>query len=131
MRYVEESCTFPNSMVDRITPQTAPTDRAWLSEAVGLDDAWLSSPSPFANGLSKTDSPPGGRSTKRSARCFTDRVHDGELYKLRMLNASIPAWPTSPRSPREVTYVDEAIAVAALRRYLERFLGEEAIPTLD
>ena len=29
-----------------------------------------------------------------------------------------------------VTYVDEAIAVAALRGYLERFLGEEAIPTL-
>src|SRR4029077_5320729 len=30
-----------------------------------------------------------------------------------------------------VIYVDEAIAVAALRGYLERFLGEEAIPTLD
>ena len=30
-----------------------------------------------------------------------------------------------------VTYVDEAIAVDTLRRYLERFLGEEAIPTLD
>src|SRR5256885_2522085 len=30
-----------------------------------------------------------------------------------------------------VTYVDEAIASSALRGYLERFLGEEAIPTLD
>src|SRR3989442_7728954 len=39
-RYVEEYCTFPNSMVDRITPQTAATDRAWLSQVVGLDDAW-------------------------------------------------------------------------------------------
>ncbi|HET8893981.1 MAG TPA: hypothetical protein VFM96_07795, partial [Gaiellaceae bacterium] len=38
-RYVE-SCTFPNSMVDRITPQTQEADRAWLRDAIGVDDGW-------------------------------------------------------------------------------------------
>src|SRR4029077_21273798 len=38
-RYVEEACTFPNSMVDRITPQTADADRAWLAQEIGIDDS--------------------------------------------------------------------------------------------
>jgi mannitol 2-dehydrogenase len=37
-RYVETSCTFPNSMVDRITPQKKDDDRAWLRDEVGVDD---------------------------------------------------------------------------------------------
>jgi mannitol-1-phosphate/altronate dehydrogenase len=39
VRYVE-GCTFPNSMVDRITPQTKDRDRKWLQDEVGIDDAW-------------------------------------------------------------------------------------------
>ena len=31
-RYIERSCTFPNSMVDRITPQTSDDDRLWLRD---------------------------------------------------------------------------------------------------
>ena len=60
---------------------------------------------------------------------FTDRVHDWELYKLRMLNASHSCMAYLA-ALAGVIYVDEAVALAALRRYLERFLGEEAIPTL-
>ena len=60
---------------------------------------------------------------------FTDRVHDWELYKLRMLNAthSCMAYLMAVEG---VVYVDEAIAIPAVRRYLERFLATEAIPTL-
>jgi mannitol 2-dehydrogenase len=39
VRYVE-MCTLPNSMVDRITPQTRDADREWLRDEVGVDDAW-------------------------------------------------------------------------------------------
>jgi mannitol 2-dehydrogenase len=60
---------------------------------------------------------------------FTDRVHDWELYKLRMLNAahSCLAYLMALAG---VVYVDEAIALPSVRRYLERFLSREAIPTL-
>ncbi len=60
-----ESCTFPNSMVDRITPQTHDVDRA--------------------------------------------------AYLMALAG---------------VVYVDEAIAIPAVRRYLERLLAVEVIPTL-
>src|SRR4029077_15563174 len=33
-----ERCTFPNSMVDRITPQTHDVDRDWLRDEVGVND---------------------------------------------------------------------------------------------
>src|SRR5207244_4409684 len=46
-RFVETSCTFPNSMVDRITPQTSDDDRTWLREAIGIDDGWPVVAEPF------------------------------------------------------------------------------------
>ncbi len=130
MRYVEESCTFPNSMVDRITPQTAETDRAWLSQVVGLDDAWPVVAEPFRQWVIEDRFAAGRPQYEEVGALFTDRVHDWELYKLRMLNASHSCMAYLA-ALAGVIYVDEAIAVAALRRYLERFLGEEAIPTLD
>ncbi len=129
-RYVEESCTFPNSMVDRITPQTAATDRAWLSQVVGLDDAWPVVAEPFRQWVIEDRFAAGRPQYDEVGALFTDRVHDWELYKLRMLNASHSCMAYLA-ALAGVTYVDEAIAVAALRGYLERFLGEEAIPTLD
>ena len=39
-RFVESSCTFPNSMVDRITPQTTDDDRSWLRDELGIEDGW-------------------------------------------------------------------------------------------
>jgi mannitol 2-dehydrogenase len=56
-------------------------------------------------------------------------VHDWELYKLRMLNAthSCMAYLMAIEG---VVYVDEAIAIPTVRQYLERFLSTEAIPTL-
>ena len=40
VRWVETACSFPNSMVDRITPQTTDADRAFLRDECGLDDGW-------------------------------------------------------------------------------------------
>jgi mannitol 2-dehydrogenase len=56
-------------------------------------------------------------------------VHDWELYKLRMLNAthSCMAYLMALAG---VAYVDEAMAIPAVRRYLERLLSLEVIPTL-
>jgi mannitol 2-dehydrogenase len=47
---VQENCTFPNSMVDRITPVTADADREWLREQPASRTAGPSSPSRSASG---------------------------------------------------------------------------------
>ncbi len=35
-----ESCSFPNSMVDRITPKTTNEDKTFISENFGIEDQW-------------------------------------------------------------------------------------------
>jgi mannitol 2-dehydrogenase len=56
-------------------------------------------------------------------------VHDWELYKLRLLNASHSCMAYL-MALAGVVYVDEAMAIPVVRRYLEQLLSREAIPTL-
>jgi mannitol 2-dehydrogenase len=130
VRFVETACTFPNSMVDRITPQTTDDDRAWLRDEIGLDDGWPVVAEPFRQWVLEDTFAAGRPAFEDVGALFTDRVHDWELYKLRMLNAthSCMAYLMAIDG---VAYVDEAIAIPAVRQYLERFLSTEAIPTLD
>jgi mannitol 2-dehydrogenase len=128
-RYVETACTFPNSMVDRITPQTTDADRTFLHDEFELDDGWPVVSEPFRQWVLEDSFAAGRPRFEDVGVLFTDRVHDWELYKLRMLNAthSCLAYLMAIAG---VVYVDEALAVPAVRQYLERFLATEAIPTL-
>lgn len=130
IRFVETACTFPNSMVDRITPQTTDDDRAWLRNEIGLEDGWPVVAEPFRQWVLEDTFAAGRPRFEDVGALFTDRVHDWELYKLRMLNAthSCMAYLMAVAG---VVYVDEAIAIPAVRQYLEQFLATEAIPTLD
>jgi mannitol 2-dehydrogenase len=60
---------------------------------------------------------------------FTDRIDDWEQYKLRMLNAghSCMAYLSALAG---ITFVHEAMAVPAVREFLDDLLYREAIPTL-
>jgi mannitol 2-dehydrogenase len=129
-RYVEESCTFPNSMVDRITPQTKDEDRAWLRDEVGIDDCWPVVCEPFRQWVIEDRFIAGRPSWESVGALFTDRVHDWELYKLRLLNASHSCMAYL-MALAGVVFVDEAMAIPVVRRYLEQLLEREAIPTLN
>jgi mannitol 2-dehydrogenase len=128
-RFVETACTFPNSMVDRITPQTTDADRTWLREEIGVDDGWPVVSEPFRQWVLEDSFAAGRPPYEDVGALFTDRVHDWELYKLRMLNAthSCMAYLMALEG---VVYVDEAMSIPAVRQYLERLLTTEAIPTL-
>jgi mannitol 2-dehydrogenase len=125
-----EGCTFPNSMVDRITPQTHDTDRAWLRDELGVDDGWPVVCEPYRQWVIEDRFAAGRPRWEDSGVLFTERVHDWELYKLRMLNASHSCLAYL-MALAGVVYVDEAIGIPAVRRYLERLLAFEVIPTLD
>lgn len=129
LRYVETACSFPNSMVDRITPQTTDADRAFLHDEFELDDGWPVVSEPFRQWVLEDSFAAGRPRFEDVGALFTDRVHDWELYKLRLLNAthSCMAYLMAIAG---VAYVDEALAIPAVRQYLERFLSTEAIPTL-
>jgi mannitol 2-dehydrogenase len=128
-RWVETACTFPNSMVDRITPQTTDDDRAFLRDEFELDDAWPVVCEPFRQWVIEDEFAAGRPQWEDVGALFTDRVHDWELYKLRMLNATHSSMAYLA-ALAGIVYVDEALATATIRDYLERFLATEAIPTL-
>ena len=130
LRYVERSCTFPNSMVDRITPQTSDEDVRRLREEVGIDDAWPVVCESFRQWVIEDDFAAGRPLWEASGALFTDRVHDWEVYKLRMLNASHTCMAYLA-ALAGIEFVDEAMAIPAVRHYLERFLSTEAIPTVS
>ena len=128
-RYVESACSFPNSMVDRITPQTKDEDRTWLLDEFGIDDGWPVVCESFRQWVIEDRFALGRPDWQDAGVLFTDRVHDWERYKLRMLNAghSCLAYLMALAG---VVYVDEAVAIPVVRQYLEQFLALEAIPTL-
>jgi mannitol 2-dehydrogenase len=127
--WVQEQCTFPNSMVDRITPMTADADRAWLRDVAGIDDGWPVVAEPFRQWVIEDAFAAGRPRWEDVGALFTDRVHDWELYKLRLLNAghSCMAYLAALA---DLTFVDEAMAVPTVRAFLEDLLYREAVPTL-
>src|SRR3954453_2259216 len=121
-RFVERSCTFPNSMVDRITPQTSDDDRSWLRDELGIEDRWPVVAEPFRQWVLEDEFAAGRPAFEEVGAVFTDRVRDWELYKLRMLNAahSCMAYLMAIAG---VVYVDEAMDLPSVKRYLERLLS--------
>jgi mannitol 2-dehydrogenase len=127
--WVQENCTFPNSMVDRITPVTDDADREWLLESTGIDDRWPVVAEPFRQWVVEDEFAAGRPPWEDAGAIFTDRVHDWELYKLRMLNAghSCMAYLSALAG---ITFVHEAMAVPAVQTFLQALLYYEAMPTL-
>ena len=128
--WVHRHCTFPNSMVDRITPVTADADRDHLVDTFGLVDRWPVVAEPFLQWVLEDDFAADRPDFDTVGAIFTGDVHAWELYKLRFLNAghSTLAYLAALAGIR---YVDEAMAVPELRRFLGRFLRDEALPTVD
>jgi mannitol 2-dehydrogenase len=86
--WMESEVSFPNSMVDRITPVTTEADKALLTERFGVEDAWPVVCEPFMQ-WALEDSFSAGRPSFEDVG--VQMVHDVEPYelmKLRLLNAS-------------------------------------------
>ena len=128
-RWIETACTFPNSMVDRITPATTDDDRAWLAREHGIADRWPVVAEPFRQWVLEDRFANGRPSWEAAGAVFTDDVESWEFYKLRLLNAahSSMAYLCALGG---ITFVDEAMATPAVVGFLETLLRREAIPSL-
>lgn len=122
-------CAFPSSMVDRITPVTTDADRDHLVDAYGLVDRRPVVAEPFLQWVLEDGFAAGRPPFDTVGAIFTDDVHAWERYKLRLLNAGHSALAYLAALAGH-TYVDEAMDDPGLRRFLERFLRDEALPTV-
>ena len=80
--------TFPNCMVDRITPAVTPADVARLNALTGVDDRLPIFAEDFSQWVVEDRFCAGRPALERVGVQFTDEVGPYEQIKLRMLNAS-------------------------------------------
>ncbi|PXX97245.1 mannitol dehydrogenase family protein [Halomonas sp. LBP4] len=86
--WVAAEVAFPNSMVDRITPVTAPADIEELAGRFGVDDAWPVVCEPFTQWVLEDRFVAGRPAFEAVGVQVVDDVEPYELMKLRLLNAS-------------------------------------------
>ena len=127
--WVADNVTFPNSMVDRITPQTTDSDRAFLSEQYGLVDRWPVVAETFIQWVIEDDFVAGRPPYEEVGVLMTDDVRPYETLKLRILNAG-HSTITYMAALVGHTYIHEIMADPPMARFLQQFHDQEATPSL-
>ncbi len=83
--WIAQNVSFPNSMVDCIVPATGPKELA-LARKLGLDDAAPVTHENFRQWVMEDDFCAGRPPWEQAGATMSDRVHDFEAMKLRILN---------------------------------------------
>ena len=128
--WIEEHVTFPNSMVDRITPVTTDHDRTTLTEHFGIDDGWPVVCEPFTQWALEDRFPAGRPPYDEAGVQLVPDVMPYELMKLRLLNASHQAlcylgYLAGYR------YAHEVCSDPLFTGFLRGYMDDEATPTLS
>jgi mannitol 2-dehydrogenase len=121
--------TFPNSMVDRITPATTGKDRAEVAAELGVEDGWPVVCEDFDQWVLEDDFAQGRPAWEDAGVQLVDDVEPYELMKLRLLNISHQALGY-PGYLAGYRLVHEACQDPAFSRYLLAYMKQEATPTL-
>lgn len=127
--WINERVSFPNSMVDRITPATSDQDKRFVLEAIGATDPWPVLSEEYRQWVLE-DSFNSGRPPFEEVG--VEVVHDVGPYekaKLRLLNASHQALAYFGLL-LGYEFVDEAANDPLISGLLECYFAQEAIPTL-
>lgn len=84
--WINEACSFPNSMVDCIVPATGPKEIA-LAQSFGIDDRAPVTHETFRQWVIEDDFCAGRPDWDSVGATFTNDVHSYEAMKIRILNA--------------------------------------------
>jgi mannitol 2-dehydrogenase len=128
-QWILNNVSFPNSMVDRITPVTAKADIDLAASALGVEDNWPVPCEPFFQWVIEDHFPTGRPPFEKALVQMVDDVMPYELMKLRLLNASHQGLCYFGRLS-EYTYVHEVMGDPLIVTLLRRYMDEEATPTL-
>lgn len=129
LEWIDANVSFPNSMVDRITPATTNADRRWLLETHGLSDEWPVVAEPFRQWVVE-DNFAGRRLPLEDLDVIvTDDVEPYERMKLQLLNAghSCLAYLAALL---DIEHVHSAMAEPAIAEFVSAFLDTEAGPVV-
>lgn len=125
--WVKSNVTFPNSMVDRITPATTPEDRIRLNEKSGIDDQAPVYCEDFIQWVIEDQFIAGRPALEKVGVAFTHDVTAFENMKLSLLNAShtLLSYPSFLKGYRKV---DEAMQDQAIVKLIRNFMDTDITP---
>lgn len=129
IEWISNNVSFPNSMVDRITPGTTDADRTWLLDTHGITDAWPVVTEPFRQWVVEDNFAGDRLPFEHLDVLVTNDVEPYELMKLRLLNAghSCLAYLSALIGAETVA---DAMSEPAIADFLTHFLANEAKPAL-
>jgi mannitol 2-dehydrogenase len=130
--WIEKLGRFPNSMVDRITPRTADTDKDNLAEKFGIQDNWPVVTEPFMQWVVEDTFADGRPPFEKVGVQVVSSVHEVEKFechKLRLLNASHTA-VSYAASLGGFKYVHEVFAHPLFHKYIYNMMHLEVKPLL-
>jgi mannitol 2-dehydrogenase len=127
--WIEREVSFPNSMVDRITPATTDEDVAEARDDLGVEDDWPVVCEPFTQWVLEEAFSAGRPPYEDAGVQIVDDVEPYELMKLRLLNASHQAIAYFGHLCG-YKFVHEAAQDPLFRSLLSGYMDEEATPTL-
>lgn len=125
--WVDENVTFPNSMVDRITPATLPDDITRLNDKNGTDDNAPVYCEDFIQWVIEDNFIAGRPAWETVGAEFTDDVTAYENMKLSLLNAShtLLSYPSFLSGYRKV---DDAMRDERISRFVREFMDTDITP---
>lgn len=125
--WVNENVTFPNSMVDRITPATRPEDIARLNAKNGTSDEAPVYCEDFIQWVIEDNFVAGRPAWEKVGVEFTDDVTAYENMKLSLLNAShtLLSYPSFLSGYRKV---DDAMHDERIAKFVRTFMDVDITP---
>ena len=128
--WIEANCTFPNSMVDCIVPATGPKELELVRKRFGIADQAPVTHENFRQWVIEDDFCAGRPDWDKVGATFSDRVHDYETMKLRILNAGHQLLANAGEI-LSVEAISGCMEHDAIRRFFARVQREEIAPQVD
>jgi sorbose reductase len=128
--WVDANVSFPNSLVDRITPSVSAEDTARLNAASGLDDQIPLVAEDFSQWVIEDRFTDGRPALEEVGVQFSDQVKLWEQVKVRVLNAGHLTL-TYPALLLGYHEVSEAMRDPQVPVLLDRFLDKVVLPLLE
>ncbi|MBK5529294.1 mannitol dehydrogenase family protein [Pseudomonas sp. TH06] len=127
--WIDANVSFPNAMVDRITPMTSTTHRLQLADKHAVDDAWPVVCEPFVQWVLEDKFVNGRPAWEKVGVQFTDDVSPYEEMKIKLLNGSHLAL-TYLGFLKGYRFVHETMNDPLFVRYMRTYMDMDVTPQL-
>ena len=128
--WMRANVSFPNSMVDRITPVTSPEDRELIAAEFAVEDAWPVVCEDFEQWVLEDEFPLGRPAFEDVGVQVVADVEPYELMKLRLLNASHQGMCYFGYLAG-YRYAHQVCQDPVFEQFLRGYMDREATPTLQ